>query len=358
MNPVEPPATGRAWVDIDLGALVRNAGSYQARTGVPLLPMVKADGYGLGAVAVARALLPLSPWGFGVATLDEAAELVSAGIELPVVVFSPYQAGTRRLYADGQIRPVIGDVAAMRDWLTAGPAPFHVEIDSGMSRTGIRWSDAAALAEAGALLGGATGWEGIFTHFHSAGAGLASAETQWQRFETTLTALGRPPLIHAANSPAGAFGERFAGNLARPGIHLYGGAVPGFNTEPVAALRAPVVAVRQVRAGESVSYDATWVAERDAVIATVGAGYADGVPRSLSSVGIAELHDAKVPIVGRVTMDYTMLDVGDLPVQIGDVATCYGGLVTLDEAATLAGTVSYELLTSLGKRVPRIYRGT
>lgn len=359
MSKPNPPATGRAWVDVDLDALVRNAGSYQARTGVPLLPMVKADGYGLGAVAVARALLPLSPWGFGVATLDEAAELRAAGIALPVLVFSPLQAGTIDQYGDPAVRPVIGDGAALREWLAAGGGPFHIEIDTGMSRTGFRWSDTPALTEAARLLGDASAWEGVFTHFHSAGADAESVEEQWRRFEESVTLLGRrPPLMHAANSPAGALGHRYAGDLARPGIHLYGGAVAGFSAEPVAALRARVVAVRTVLAGESVSYDATWIAPRDTVVATLGAGYADGVPRSLSSVGRVELRDSTVPIVGRVTMDYTMVDAGELPVRVGDVVTFHGGLVTLDQAATLAGTVSYELLTSLGRRVPRVYRGT
>ena len=125
MNPVNLPATGRAWVDVDLPALVRNAGSYQARTGVPLLPMIKADGYGLGAVAVARALLPLAPWGFGVATLEEAAELRQAGIESPLLVFSPLQAGTASDYTSTRSRPVIGDVTGLQDWLAAGNGPLE-----------------------------------------------------------------------------------------------------------------------------------------------------------------------------------------------------------------------------------------
>src|SRR5690606_14242639 len=134
-------------------------------------------------------------------------------------------------------------------------------------------------------------------------------------------------------------------------------AVPGFDPEPVAALRARVVALRSVRSGETVSYDASWAAPGDTVVATVGAGYADGVSRALSNVGQVEVAGTTAPIVGKVTMDYTMVDVGGLPVQQGDVVTFHGGLVTLDQAAALAGTVSYELLTSLGKRVPRHYRG-
>src|SRR5690606_20578253 len=154
-------------------------------------------------------------------------------------------------------------------------------------------------------------WEGVFTHFHSAGGDRDSVERQWQRFGEAIRMLGRrPALVHAANSPAGAFGDRYAGDLARPGIQLYGGAVPGFDPEPVAALRARVVALRSVRSGETVSYDASWAAPGDTVVATVGAGYADGVSRALSNVGRVEVAGTTAPIVGKVTMDYTMVDVG------------------------------------------------
>ena len=147
-------------------------------------------------------------------------------------------------------------------------------------------------------------------------------------------------------------------DLVRPGIQLYGGRVPGVEGEPVARLQARVVSVRRVRPGDTVSYGATWRAERATTIATLAIGYADGVHRSLSGVGRVELRDAVCPIAGRVTMDLTMVDAGDLPVTVGDVATLFGGLVTLEEQAALAGTIPYELLTALGPRLPRLYRRT
>ena len=166
---------------------------------------------------------------------------------------------------------------------------------------------------------------------------------------------GDPELVHAAASAAGAYGAAYAGDLTRPGIHLYGGRVTGLEAVPVVALRARVVAVRRVAAGSSVGYDATWRAPSPTTVATLAIGYADGVHRSLSNGGAVELLGQRVRIVGRVTMDHTMVDAGDLPVAIGDVATLFGGLVTLDEQAALAGTVSYELLTALGPRLPRRY---
>jgi alanine racemase len=215
------------------------------------------------------------------------------------------------------------------------------------------------LAEIQSLLQSATAWEGVFTHFHSAGSDQAATSEQWRRLHDALGAIGhRPAMVHAANSAAGAFGTAFAGDLARPGIHLYGGHLEGLDAVPVAALRARVTAVRRITAGESVSYDATWHAPNSTTIATIAVGYADGVPRRLSNVGAVELLGQRLRIVGRITMDYLMVDAGDLPVAIGDVATIFGGLVSLDEQAALAGTISYELLTALGTRVPRRYQRT
>jgi alanine racemase len=353
------PETQRAWVDVDIDALVRNARSYQGRVGVPLLPMVKANGYGLGALAVVRALAPLEPWGWGVATVEEARELHLAGVVTPLVVFTSLLPSEIDRHRGIAARPVIGDLDALAAWTAASADPFHLEIDTGMNRAGLRWDDTPALQAAANLLANASGWEGAFTHFHSAGRDAAATAAQWQRLGQALERLGRrPALVHAANSAGGGHGRDYAADLTRPGIHLYGGAVPGLDTVPVAALRARVVALRTVPAGESVSYDATWTAPAATTVATLAIGYGDGVPRHLSNAGEVELLGRRVPIVGRVTMDQTMVDVGDLPVAIGDVATIFGGLVSLDAQAARAGTIGYELLTSLGPRLPRRYHRT
>lgn len=349
--------TQRAWVDVDLDALVRNARSYQARVGVPILPMVKADGYGLGAVAVARALAATGAWGFGVATVEEARALHLSGVISPIIVFTPLTPAQVEWHEAVAARPVIGDLDGLRAWLATGRGPFHLEIDTGMRRAGLPWCDAPLLAEARGLLEQAQGWEGVFTHFHSASGDHAATSIQWQRLHEAIEALGRrPKFVHAANSAAGAFGSAFAGDLARPGIHLYGGHLEGLDAVPVAALRARVAAVRRVAAGDTVSYDATWRAPNATTIATLAVGYADGVSRRLSNVGAVELLGQRLRMVGRVTMDNLMIDAGDLPVAIGDVATIFGGMVSLDEQAALAGTISYELLTALGTRVPRRYQ--
>lgn len=355
------PDTARAWVDVDLGALRANARRLASLTGSRLLPMVKANGYGLGALAVARALEPLEPWGYGVATIEEGAALRTAGIGRPILVASPLVPDSIEGYLVHGLRPAIGDAAALEAWTARSGQPFHLEIDTGMSRAGVRWDDEAVVAATASLLRNAPGWEGAFTHFHSADTDPASAAEQWRRFHTVLAAFPRrPPLVHAANSAAALRGSTYAADLIRPGIFLYGGSAGDEAPKPVASLRARVVAVRRLTAGESVSYGATWRASRPTTVATLAMGYADGFLRSAHGPAsrparLVELGGAVVPVVGRVTMDLTMVDVADRPTAIGEVATVYGAGISLDQQAEAAGTIAYELLTALGARVARRY---
>jgi alanine racemase len=164
----------------------------------------------------------------------------------------------------------------------------------------------------------------------------------------------RPALVHAANSAAALGSRAYAGDLVRPGIFLYGGSAGGRAPLPVVRLRARVVANRTVQAGETVSYGGEWTAPRQTHVATLGIGYADGVFRSLGNRGRVELEGRSVPIIGRVTMDFVMVAVEER-CEVGQIATLFGGLVSLDEQAGYAGTIAYELLTALGPRVARRY---
>jgi alanine racemase len=209
------------------------------------------------------------------------------------------------------------------------------------------------------LLQEAPGWEGIFTHFHSADTDVGATRLQWARLLDVVRAIGRRPrYVHAANSGAGVADLGLEADFARPGIYLYGGCVGGHGSQPVAALRARVVATRRLVRGDTVSYGATWRADRVTTIASVAIGYGDGFPRRLGNVGRVEFDGAVFPIVGHVTMDLTMVDVGDARVVPGDVATLYGGIVSLDEQAAAAETIGYELLAALTSRVARRYRDT
>jgi alanine racemase len=318
--------------------------------------MVKANGYGLGVMPVVRALEGLDPWGFGVATTDEAKALRANGVGRPILVLSPLAPWMARDCLASEARPAIGDLGALEAWLALGRAPFHVEVDSGMSRAGFRLDDRATIARLRELLADAPGWEGIFTHFHSADSAPASAAPQWEGLQTFITALGRRPrFVHAASSSGVFAGKQYCGDFARPGIFLYGGRVGDFIPDPVARFQARVIAVRRMQPGDTASYGATWTASRATTLATLGAGYADGILRSLSSRGQVQIGNAIHTIAGRVTMDMTVVDVGDAPVAIEDIATIWGGDVTLSEQADHAGTNPYELLTALGSRVIRRY---
>jgi alanine racemase len=351
--PSIPLQPSRAWVEVDLAALVQNARTVGRISGARLLPMLKAGAYGLGAIPCAHALEAIDPWGYGVVTVQEGIALRAARFERPIIVFTPLSPSQLDECRAHRLRPVLGDRAALEAWIAGGGGPFHLEIDSGMARSGFRWDADREWLD---LIKQATGFEGIFTHFHSADTDPASIQVQWQRFQAVVQGLPRrPDLVHAANSAAALRGTAYAGDLVRPGIFLYGGTSAGIAPQPVARLRAPVVALRTVRSGDGVSYGATWTATRDTLVATVAAGYADGVPRSLGNQGMVELGGRTFPIVGRVTMDFTMVAV-DESIRPGDVATFYGGMVSLDEQATRGGTISYELLTSLGARVPRQYQ--
>jgi len=348
--------TTRAWVEVDLGALLRNARRMTERARVPLLPMVKADAYGLGAVRVARALEGVEPWGFGVATVDEGVELRQAGIERPIVVFTPLLTADLADAARARLTPTLGSRAEIASWAYTG-LPWHLAIDTGMSRAGIPWFEVAALAD----LVRAAPPEGAFTHFHSAERDDATRDLQERRFDEALELLPtRPPLVHAENSPAVEHRAPSRWDLVRPGVFLYGVASDGaMEPDPVVSLRARIVELRTVPSGDTVSYDGTWRAAGDRRIATLAIGYADGYRRALSNRGQALVCGGRAPVAGLVTMDMTMIDVTAIECEVGDVATLIGAeggaRIDVADVARIGELSPYEVLTSLRGRLPRFY---
>lgn len=347
----------RAWVDVDLGALQRNAVAIAARAGVPLLPMVKADAYGLGAIAVARALESVDPWGYGVATVEEGAELRGAGIARRIVVFTPLDGDDLAQAHHHGLTPALSRPEAISSWQRHGARPWHLAIDTGMSRSGIRWDAVHALR------GLVTDFppEGAFTHFHSADRNDASVDLQESRFREAVAALPRrPELLHTENGAAVEHRGRSSWDLVRPGIFLYGvGCGGGIVPEPVVHLRARIADLRTVHDGETVSYLASYRAVGTRTIATLAIGYADGMRRALSNRGSAIVRGQVVPIAGIITMDMTMIDVTNVPCEVGDTATLIGrdGSVLLDVGgvAQVGDLSPYELLTGLRSRVHRRY---
>jgi alanine racemase len=352
------PGADRTWIEVDLGAMVANARTIQQRAPhARLLPMVKANAYGLGVVSVVRALESVDPWGFAVATAHEGLELREAGVSRPVVVMGP-QTETLELVARHHLTPALGSLEQIGAWLALAPSrPFHVEVDTGMARWGLWWE---AFGSESASFRDAPGFEGVFTHYHSPAENPPSVHEQWDRLQAALAALPRrPQLVHAANSAAVLEHPEMAGDLARPGIFLYGGRAGVYRPRPVVQWRARVLAVRWREAGETVSYGATYRTLARTCLATLGAGYADGLPRSLSNVGAALIGGRRLPIAGRVTMDFTMVASTDWAPAPGSVATLIGSdgaeTIELDDVAAAAGTISYEILTGLGRRVTRVY---
>jgi alanine racemase len=363
-SPVAPAAhiddrdRSRAWVEIDLGALARNAAAMARAAGVPLLPMVKADAYGLGALAVVDALLPLSPWGFGVATVREGEELRSAGVTQPIVHFTPVLPTQYASLRALRVTPVLGSAEAIATWIESGGGTWHLGVDTGMSRAGVPWREVASVAP----LCERHPPEGAATHFHSAELGDGTRDEQERRFAAAVATLpARPRLLHAENSPAIAHRHPSRWDLARPGVFLYGVGTGGLEPDPVVTLRARIVEVRRLEPGDTVSYDATWRAGAEARIATASLGYADGYRRAFSNTGAALIDGRAVPVVGNVTMDMTMLDVSGVPCAPGDVATFIGrdgdALFTVADVAARGALSPYELLTGLRARMPRMYEG-
>jgi alanine racemase len=349
----------RAWVEIDLGALARNGEKFARAAGVPLLPMVKADAYGIGAVRAARALLPLQPWGFGVATIEEGEELREAGITQPILVFSPVLAAQLDAMRRASLEPVLGDRETIARWVAA-QQPWHLMIDTGMNRAGVAWREMDTVRAHVAAFPPSS----VCTHFHSAELPDDTRAEQERRFAEAIAQLPSPPKrIHADNSGAIEHRSPSPYDLARPGIFLYGvgsGHDATIEPEPVVALRGRVVETRVVQTGDTVSYDGSWRAERPGRIATVSLGYADGLRRSLGNKGFALIKGARVPITGTVTMDMTMLDVTDHRCAVGEIATFIGSdgsaSITVADVASAAGLSPYEILTGLRSRLPRVYR--
>jgi alanine racemase len=348
----------RAWVDVDLGALLRNATAIATQSKARLLPMVKADAYGLGAVRIARTLERLDPWGFGVATVVEGEELRHAGIVRPIVVFTPLLVGDFDAAIRADLTPTLGDRESIVRWQLID-RPWHLAIDTGMSRAGIQWNETEHLRDV--LPHHAP--QGAFTHFHSAELNDETRVEQERRFAVALAALPvRPAVIHTENSAAVEHRGPSSFHVVRPGVFLYGvgsGHAPDIVPEPVVTVRARIVDMRTIPDGDTVSYGGTWRAMGERRIATLAIGYADGYRRVLSNRGQVLVNGKRAPVTGVVTMDMTMVDVTEIPCSIGDAVTLIGvdgdERIDVADVARMGELSPYEVLTSLRGRLPRRY---
>jgi alanine racemase len=350
------PLPSRAWLDVSIAALRRNAQALMRHTGLPLIPMIKADAYGVGTEGVVTSLEPLGPLGYGVASIEEGEYLRRIGITRQVIVFTPILLEDYPRAQAARLTPSLGDAESIAAWGPSG-LPYQLGIDTGMNRAGLPWREIASVRDV------VRRWPpaAAFTHFHSAELDNGTAELQVTRFFEAVEELGVPvALLHADNSAAAARGVDGHGRwgAARPGIFLYGvGTGAGIQPEPAISLRARIVDVRWVEPGDTVSYDAVYTATARERIATATIGYGDGYPRSLSDRAAGVVNGVRVPQRGLVTMDMTMFDVTNAPCKVGDTVTLFGRYcgpeLTVDGVARAAGMSSYELLTGLAPRLIR-----
>ena len=375
----ERTGTTRAWLEVNLDAVVRNATRLTtAVRPARMIPMVKADAYGLGATEVARALVPFDPYAFGVATVEEGVALRESGIEGRIIVFSPCGVtDAPALIAHGLDASILGIEGLERLTATAAAEGarlgLHLEIDTGIGRAGLPASECAEWAPRVAELVAAGGrLETLYSHFHSSGTDEPATRHQLEQFEFASRRLEgegiKAPLRHIANSDAIVRDRRYHLDLVRPGLYLYGG-LRGrgssrvvTDADPVARVCARVLEVRRLPTGSTVSYGARYVTRRAERVATVAIGYADGMPWRLSNQGEMLATGRRVPIRGAVCMDLSVIDVSRVPgVEAGGVVTLLGEddgeEITLNELARLDGTIEYEVLTGLGRALPRVYRG-
>ncbi len=341
---------------VDLAAVRENYRLLARRAAVPLLPMVKGDAYGLGAVEVARTLESEAPAAYGVASVTEGRELRAAGIARPIIVFTPVLPHEFPVARDSDLTLTLSNPAHVASW-TSLAGRWQLPVDTGMNRAGIDWRDAAQLR---AVLDAGGQPDGVFTHFHSADSDPASMVVQEERFAGVVAAMSvRPASVHAENSAAMLQRGASKFDCARPGIALYGVSVGPASWAPraVVTLMAPVVEVQQVEPGDTVSYGATWRASGPRRIATVAVGYADGYPRGAGNRATARINERSVPVVGLVTMDMTMCDVTDIPCEVGDSVTLIGGNAdsSIASLAAHAGRSPYEVLTGLNARAMRTH---
>ena len=367
---------GSAWAEIDLAALRWNTAALRcAAPGAAIAAVVKANGYGHGAVEAARAALEGGAERLCVFAPQEAIALREAGLRAPILALGPLPADQVELAARLDLTVSLRRIEEVEACAAAARAEqretaVHINIDGGMQRLGLGASEAIALAAA-VRAHDSLRLEGVYTHFpDAAAADPAPTRRAFERFLETANAIGAP-IRHAAASAALLRFPEMALEMTRPGIALYGaspfgasvqcgGAGVQYGLRPALSWRAALLDVREVPAGESVSYGGLWTARRDSRIGVAGVGYADGLPRRLWNHGEMLVRGRRAPITGTICMDMTMVDLTEIPeAAAGDTATLIGvdgaEQIQATELAEQAGTLSYELLTGIAPRVQRVY---
>ncbi|MFK7746704.1 MAG: alanine racemase [Roseobacter sp.] len=340
-----------ATLTIDLAAIAANWRNIDAQTNVETAAVVKANAYGLGIERVARVLAQTGARQFFVAVAEEGADLRKVlGFGPQINVFSGHMAGDAKLIEGAELVPMLNSVNQMVRHVEALPQhPFGIQLDSGMNRLGMEPKEWAALRDI-ALQQNPTL---VMSHLACADdADHPMNARQLQVFRQMTQDIGVP--LSLAATGGALMGSEYHFDLTRPGIGLYGG-LPYVDAHPVVRLDIPVVQVRSVAVGETVGYSNTWTAKQPAQIATISAGYADGLIRAMGAKAMLHAGDTAVPVVGRVSMDLIGVDVTALK-DTPDTLQLIGPHQSVDTVAGFADTIGYEILTSLGARYRRVYQ--
>ncbi len=370
----------RTEAKIDLKAIEHNFNEIRRFTNAEkIICVIKADAYGHGAVPVARLYASLGADILAVACLDEALELRRSGITAPVMILGATPTKLAGLLAENNIIQSVHSLDYAKELNSAAlnlkkNITVHIKLDTGMSRFGIYAhrgyiESAADAAEDISKLSNLRA-DGIFTHFAEAeNSDTAFTDEQFDAFSQICDILKKRGITfnfcHCANSASVVNYKKAHLNCVRPGLILYGYSptgktIPGLNLVPAMTFKSLIADVREIKAGDTVSYNRNFTAQSDMKIAVVLCGYADGLPRALSGKGYFLINGVRAPILGNVCMDLTLVDVSNInDVKPFDEAVIFGkqssSYTSPCELAVLAGTISYELLTSISKRVPRTY---
>lgn len=360
------------YAEISLNAIKHNIAEIRKllAPSVRFMAVVKANAYGHGAVAVARAAVEAGADFLAVANLKEALELREAGLVSPILILteSPTSVVDEIIQYDlAQTIYSFSEAKALSDEAQKRKktARVHVKIDTGMGRVGVQPSEAVAfIAKVSSLP--AIKLDGIFTHFAMAEDPHDNFTVgQFQKFQQVAAKVPQIPIKHAANSAGVLFHPETHLDMVRVGLMMYGLYPQGnsrrlISLKPALSFKSRITYLKSVPAGTPLSYGCTYVTPNETTVATIPVGYADGFSRRLSNRGQVIIRGKRFPVVGRVTMDLTLVNVGDAKVEVGDEVVLIGEqnsqLISADEIAGLEDTISYEVICGIGKRVPRIYQ--
>lgn len=354
--------------EVDLGALARNYHAVSAAVGVPILAVVKADAYGHGVVPVARRLAAEGAFGFGVALAEEGLQLRAEGIGGTVLVLNGVYGKAHREVADAGLTPVVYDLGTVEAFAALGtPVGVHLKVDTGMGRLGVGFRVLPVFLEQLTQYP-SVNVDGVMTHLASADSDPELTQLQLERFDAAVAlvrAAGYAPrYLHAANSAGALLHPGSRHDFVRTGIALYGAVPfdppPDVSLVPTLRLRSEIVRIHDAQDGDSIGYDATYIVDGERRIATLPIGYGDGLVWRTDGPRWVLVRGVRCPIVGRVSMDLTTVDVSNVSeVAVGDEAVLLGeqagARLGVRELARGSGTITYDVLTSISRRVPRAY---